>query len=119
MPRRAIAMTSGMNLTDEEEQIILKYRQAKAEAASIDELQVHLLTVAAKYLEWLMANGAGSTFSTFCGMYGYDDSVPDSPLQLGVNASSLFRAVGDLISVSDDLAHRLVVKPIKEGDRDG
>jgi hypothetical protein len=72
-----------IELTEEEQNLILKRRE---EIAALEETRrVKLLTLetAAKYEAWLQQEGRGSTFSTFVDEFGYDEH----------DASSMFKRV--------------------------
>ena len=86
-----------MELSEEERCLILQHRR-KID----DELKpkaAHLLEVSERYLSWLIENGAGSTYSTFCNDFDY---VPVD----GEDRSALYEKVLNVISFAKDLCRK-------------
>lgn len=86
-----------MEISEEERCLILQHRR-KVD----DELKpkaAHLLDVSARYLSWLIENGAGSTYSTFCNDFGYE------PVD-GEDRSVLYEKVLNVISFAKDLSRQ-------------
>lgn len=82
-----------MELSEEERCLFLQHRR-KID----DELKpkaAHLLDVSARYLSWLIENGAGSTYSTFCNDFGYEPAD-------GEDRPVLYEEVLNLISLAKD-----------------
>jgi len=70
LPRKE-GTTMPLELTAEEEQLILKRREEEAQKKQARELALRRIRTAHGYAMWLEANGAGDTYSTFCGEFGY------------------------------------------------
>ena len=56
-----------MELSKEEQEIILKFRAEKESKIRF----IHVLRIAYKFAEWMEEVGAGETYSTFCDDFGY------------------------------------------------
>jgi len=58
-----------VEVTEEEYAALTAMREERADR--IRQQALHLMGVAARYQQWLIENGAGSTYSTFCDDFGY------------------------------------------------
>lgn len=65
-----------MNLTEEERCMVLAHRRKIDDELKIKACK--LLLLARDYLEWMVGNGAGSTYSTFCNDFGYGATEGES-----------------------------------------
>lgn len=90
-----------LELTEEEQNVILKMRYEKEQQERKEALSLKYLKVAAEYLAFLQNEGAGSTFTTFTDDFGYQG-------EKGENRSKTYYAVLDLIESSRTLAHAVV-----------
>lgn len=63
-----------MNLSSDEYEAVMEMRRKKIEKRLA--LVVYVLGVARNYLEWLQAEGAGDTYSTFCDDFGFHQQEP-------------------------------------------
>ena len=61
-----------MQLTDEEEELVLEARRKREQNDVYEALVREALRVASEYEQFLHENDMGSTFSTFCNEFGYD-----------------------------------------------
>ena len=60
-----------MELTEQEERMIIEHRQAKEVRESRKRYALFVLETAHKYEKWLQETGNGSTYSTFCNDFGF------------------------------------------------
>ena len=63
-----------MNLSSDEYEVVMEMRRKKIGKRL--ELVVYVLGVARNYLEWLLTEGAGDTYSTFCNDFGFYQQGP-------------------------------------------
>jgi len=61
-----------LELTPEEEKIIVQLRQDDEQRELDKALFLRRIQTAAAFAVWMEENGAGATYSTFCGDFGYD-----------------------------------------------
>jgi hypothetical protein len=64
-----------IEVTDEEYKTIMDLRSQKHTEHQRKALS--LLNLTASYLRWLNENGAGDTYSTFCGDFGYEAGIDE------------------------------------------
>jgi hypothetical protein len=64
-------------LTPEEVRIILAHRAQQEKLRRATALEFEILKVAAEYHAWLRDNGAGDSFSTFCGRSEFGYTLPE------------------------------------------
>jgi hypothetical protein len=67
-----------LELTEEEEQLVLKKRKGEAQKKQARELALCCIRTAHKYALWLEENGAGDTYSTFCDEFGYEAGLGEA-----------------------------------------
>ena len=62
-----------IELTNEEKEIILQLRKDDEYRRRMKGLYLNRLKTAYEFAKWMDESGVGSTFSTFCNEFGYDD----------------------------------------------
>lgn len=86
------------DLTEEEIAMIKDSRKKKERDAAILSLSLEILRVAHEFNVWLVENGAGATFSTFCDDYGYQGENRSEVYTFAVNARTAARgAAADIV----------------------
>jgi len=79
------------DLTQQEIDLVLGYREKQKERARQRKNRVHLLNIAKAYEEWLQDNSRGSSFSTFMDEFGFN----------GLNSADVFRLVEEIRRTCD------------------
>jgi hypothetical protein len=95
------APTKTYQLTDEEAAAVDAIRAQHAHESMRNFMAQHLLDTAASYYLWLRANGAGSTFSTFCDDYDYQ------PPSAEMSRKPIYDAVARLVADAREAAAKL------------
>lgn len=86
-----------LELTEWEEQIILKLRKEAEQEQRQREMSTKLLRVSSEFDNWLRENGAGATYSTFCDDFGYEAVK-------GEDRPCVYKFVMELIELSRNLS---------------
>jgi len=97
--------TIQMELTKEEQNIILKMRYEKERQERKEVLSLKYLKLAAEYLAFLQNEGAGSTFTTFTDDFGYHG-------EKGENRSKTYEVVLEIIKFGKAEAHAVVYSEV-------
>jgi len=63
------------DLTQEEINLILEYREKQKKRARERKNRLHILDIAKKYEEWLQDNRMGSTFTVFIDGFGFSSPI--------------------------------------------
>ena len=77
-------------LTKAEKEIILQLRKDDEYRRRMKELYLSRLKTAYEFAKWMEERGVGSTFSTFCNEFGYDE----------LDASGVYEVVSDIIKLA-------------------
>jgi len=87
-----------MDLTAEEIALVEEYRKEKAKEEERRRRTSHRLQIAKDYIEWLYANGRGTTFSTFVDEFGYGR---DGEVEHYESPGGLYERVLELIRLAE------------------
>jgi hypothetical protein len=90
-------MQHRMDLAEAEKNIILKRRAQEVEDTARAHYRLLIHDVAHRFAVWKVENGAGSSYSTFCDDFGYDNPGVDRP-RLHKNVLAVIKFVRERVT---------------------